>query len=310
VAEKRYELKATSSPKRVEIEGVVVAGRSPESDLVLSDGHPSRRHAQLSIADGQVWVEDLGSANGTFVNGAEIRARTALAPGDRVRFDAEEFELREVAAVDPYATEIRRTPPPAAPPSPQPGAPPASPPPSRPRTPGSWADPEFREGQGTRLFDQAELEKIRGGTALPQAPVDAPHLVVQSGRRGGERIRLKPGKEMNVWEVGSDAGRDVVLDDAGVSGFHAKIVNEGNRWKLLDQMSANGSFVNGQRSNISYLKDGDRVRFGPVECLFQLPQGAGGSVATGGARLSPWLLAAVAFAITAGLVIGGLLLFG
>ncbi len=56
--------------------------------------------------------------------------------------------------------------------------------------------------------------------------------------------------------------------DSGVSALHAKIVNEGERWKVLDQMSANGTFVNGKRANVSYLSSGDRVRFGPVECVF------------------------------------------
>jgi pSer/pThr/pTyr-binding forkhead associated (FHA) protein len=306
VAQIRYELKSIGGPKRVEIVGTVIAGRSPESDLVLSDGHPSRRHAQLMIFDDKVWVEDLGSANGTFVNGEEIKARTALALGDRVRFDTEEYELREIIPVDANATQVRRTPPP---PEATPAPPPASSTPGgRARTPGSWADPDFRGGQGTRVFDPAELEKIRGGVAAPQGPVDSPHLVVQTGRRGGERIRLRPGKETNVWEIGSETGRDIVLDDVGVSGFHAKIVNEGNRWKLLDQMSANGSFVNGQKSNISYLKDGDRLRFGPVECLFQLPRGTGGTRADD-VRMSPWLLAAIAFVATAGLIVGAFLLF-
>jgi len=294
----QFELKATASPKRLEIVGAVVVGRNPESDLVLTDGQPSRRHARLFISDDKVWVEDLGSANGTFVNGRKIDARTALALGDRVRFDTEEYQLRAVAVVDDQATQVRLA-----------GASDAADvAPHRVRTPGSWADPEFREGQGTRLFDPAELENMRaGGAALAtQAAVDEPHLVVQSGRKAGSRLKLKAGRESNLWEVGSDPSRDIVLDDAGVSAFHAKIVNEGQRWKLIDQMSANGSFVNGAKANISYLKNGDRLRFGPVECLFQLPQGATSAVAAKG--LSPWLIAAVAFAITASVIIVAMLI--
>lgn len=295
----RFELKSTTSPKRVEIVGTVVAGRNPESDLVLTDGHPSRRHARLFVSDEKVWVEDLGSANGTFVNGQKIVERVALSAGDRVRFDAEEYELRAVVAADDQATRVRLA-----------GASDAADvAPHRGRTPGSWADPELREGQGTRLFDPAELENMRGGVPVATAAaVDEPHLVVQSGRRAGSRLKLKPGRAANLWEVGSDPSRDIVLDDAGVSAFHAKIVNEGKRWKLIDQMSANGSFVNGQKANISYLKSGDRLRFGPVECAFQLPEAAVSAVAARG--MSPRLIAAIAFAITAGLIIVGMLLFG
>ena len=43
------------------------------------------------------------------------------------------------------------------------------------------------------------------------------------------------------------------FQDSGVSALHAKIANEGERWKVIDQMSANGTFVNGKRANVSYL---------------------------------------------------------
>jgi pSer/pThr/pTyr-binding forkhead associated (FHA) protein len=88
-----------------------------------------------------------------------------------------------------------------------------------------------------------------------------------------------------------------MIPDAGVSGFHAKIVNEASRWKLIDQMSANGTFVNGAKSNISYLAAGDRIRFGPIDCVFQLPANASQPAARGNKRA--WIIAAIAFALTA-----------
>jgi pSer/pThr/pTyr-binding forkhead associated (FHA) protein len=105
--------------------------------------------------------------------------------------------------------------------------------------------------------------------AAPSA-VDGPHLQVVSGSRTGLNIRLAVGDSGNAeWTIGSQADREVQFMDSGVSALHAKIVNEGERWKVLDQMSANGTFVNGKRSNVSYLASGDRVRFGPVECVFR-----------------------------------------
>ena len=86
----------------------------------------------------------------------------------------------------------------------------------------------------------------------------------------GLNIKLTVGDSgIREWTIGSQADREVQFQDSGVSALHAKIVNEGERWKVLDQMSANGTFVNGKRSNVSYLTAGDRVRFGPVECIFQ-----------------------------------------
>jgi S-DNA-T family DNA segregation ATPase FtsK/SpoIIIE len=62
-----------------------VIGRAPESDLRLDDPEVSRRHARVSAAaDGSALVEDLGSANGTFVNHNRVFGTARLDPGDEV----------------------------------------------------------------------------------------------------------------------------------------------------------------------------------------------------------------------------------
>src|SRR5205809_7320270 len=49
-----------------------VVGRAPTSDIPVFDPTISRRHAELVVADGGVQVHDLGSSNGTFLNGTRI----------------------------------------------------------------------------------------------------------------------------------------------------------------------------------------------------------------------------------------------
>ena len=61
----------------------VVVGRSSDVDLILIEGMVSRRHARFQLDGGVLDVEDLGSTNGTFVNGEKIRRRR-LREGDRV----------------------------------------------------------------------------------------------------------------------------------------------------------------------------------------------------------------------------------
>lgn len=61
----------------------VVAGRGNDADLMLLDGIVSRRHSRFTLFDGVLSVEDLGSTNGTFVNGDRVRRRR-LKQGDRV----------------------------------------------------------------------------------------------------------------------------------------------------------------------------------------------------------------------------------
>jgi pSer/pThr/pTyr-binding forkhead associated (FHA) protein len=59
-------------------------GRDPSAELVLDDQLVSRMHARLIPGAEQVTVEDLGSRNGTFVNGAPIKAPAVVGPGDQI----------------------------------------------------------------------------------------------------------------------------------------------------------------------------------------------------------------------------------
>ncbi len=71
----------------------MVVGRDPACDLVLEDRLLSRRHARLSIEQAHVEVVDLGSANGTYVNGKRI-AKGVLWPGDELRLGTDTYRLQ------------------------------------------------------------------------------------------------------------------------------------------------------------------------------------------------------------------------
>ncbi len=61
-------------------------GRSPECDLRIDDQYVSPRHARVTRdSAGQIWIQDLGSTNGTLVNGVKVYAPTQLRPGDSVQ---------------------------------------------------------------------------------------------------------------------------------------------------------------------------------------------------------------------------------
>jgi pSer/pThr/pTyr-binding forkhead associated (FHA) protein len=281
------------SGKSVELTGSTVAGRNPDCDIVLVEGHPSRRHAQITLRDNTVWIEDLGSANGTFVNDRQINAAVQLRSGDRVRFDAEVWQFMEAAPTPLEAQTVVRAPSgtdhQTVIPKPTQSA----------RAPGSWADPDLKDGQGTKLFDPKDLQKmLQEGGSAPVAPaaVDAPYVSVKSGRSAGENLKLKPGPAGSVWKIGSDSTNDVAIVDDGVSGFHATIKNEGARWKLTDQMSANGTFVNGAKISVHFLSSGDRLRFGPIDCVFQLPST---SKQSRGGKRAPLVIATISFVATA-----------
>jgi pSer/pThr/pTyr-binding forkhead associated (FHA) protein len=76
-----------------------VLGRRSDCDCCLNFPFISRRHCSFFVRDGKVWVEDLGSQNGTFVNGEPVREAQPLHAGDRLELCYIAFRVapREVA---------------------------------------------------------------------------------------------------------------------------------------------------------------------------------------------------------------------
>ncbi len=77
--------------------GKLYFGRSPECELAISDPAVSRRHARLWVSDTQIVVEDLGSQNGVYVNGARIQGPCELRAGDVLRICSHEMQLVDTA---------------------------------------------------------------------------------------------------------------------------------------------------------------------------------------------------------------------
>ena len=89
--------------------GDVVIGRSSEGDLVLVEDMVSRKHAKVTLASTGITIADLGSTNGTFVNGEKVR-RAQLKEGDRILIGTNILKLVTVpkiagAAVDAKAAQ-------------------------------------------------------------------------------------------------------------------------------------------------------------------------------------------------------------
>lgn len=66
-------------------DGKMIVGRSSSCDIVIEDAGVSRRHAEIGREAGRFYVADLGSTNGTYVNGRKV-SRQLLADGDLVSF--------------------------------------------------------------------------------------------------------------------------------------------------------------------------------------------------------------------------------
>src|SRR5262245_22659418 len=70
-----------------------VIGRGEDCDIIINEALVSRRHARVIIENGRPCIEDLGSANGTFVNQQRLYGRAVLFPGDHVFIGTCEMEI-------------------------------------------------------------------------------------------------------------------------------------------------------------------------------------------------------------------------
>jgi pSer/pThr/pTyr-binding forkhead associated (FHA) protein len=107
--------------RRVGLAAPLTVGRAADADLVLADELVSRRHARVSQRGAGAVVEDLGSRNGTFVNGNQIHGPTRLMPGDQLQFGVTLVELRSVTQIAERPSAVQPVPPPLAVPERAPG---------------------------------------------------------------------------------------------------------------------------------------------------------------------------------------------
>ena len=141
--------------QRLEVHASITIGRAPGNDLVLTDSLVSREHARLErFDDGRLLVIDLGSANGTLVNGKLLSSPARLEPGDLVKIGDTELrlerqEVREDAPEeDPEAADRTNT-----------GAPAAA---------TRRASPERRMlGRGPRMAQVFRLIDVAGSSPIP-----------------------------------------------------------------------------------------------------------------------------------------------
>jgi uncharacterized membrane protein YdfJ with MMPL/SSD domain/pSer/pThr/pTyr-binding forkhead associated (FHA) protein len=211
----------------------LVIGREAKGPGALSgDSELSRRHARVSETAGRLVIEDLGSTNGTFVNGRRIEAPTDLSPRDTIELGA--TTLRVEAARGVSVTALRPAEPDvtAARPVAEPAAP-AQPPPAH-RTPAAGV----------------ALRVVAGMAAGATIPL------------GGEPVVL--GR--------AEAGEGTLGGDPELSRRHVQISMADGRVMIEDLGSANGTFVNGRRIPAPTLVEpGDAIWVGTSTLVVTTP---------------------------------------
>ena len=302
----------------------ITIGREDNVDLTIPSSAVSRRHARITRNEDGYVLEDLGSSNGTFVNGQKLNGPRPLRSGDKIRLGqvitllyeapkpkavvvAQEtvVGIKSSALSGSVQTMIGEDP--------------------RLSLPKNAAPPQLvvtiAGGNSTtytltspsltlgRLDDNdivipsqivsgrhARLERINGKYQLTLEP-NARNPILFEGRsldvprilKDGDQFRigsLDPGVmvtitysspsealqdierdiifgEKNLIQIGRDPTNDVVLNSPSVSRFHAQVERVGQRYRVEDLRSSNGTFVNGERiEGPMWLKSRDTISVG------------------------------------------------
>ena len=106
----KFVMRGVSGPtfgKTFGVVGTLTLGRSTECDVSIASDEISRHHAKLQVVPDGVMVEDMGSANGTFVNNQRVHGGTLMKPGDELRLDTVRFMLMSPEQMGPSAAMQR-----------------------------------------------------------------------------------------------------------------------------------------------------------------------------------------------------------
>ncbi len=213
--------------------GELTIGRTTGNSIVIENAGVSRRHAAIRVKGEQIVIEDLGSANGTFVHGQKVTSHELQ--------DGDEIVIVKHRLVYRIPKEGEAAPKPA---------------------------PAADTGQKTMYIDPAALAQVMGakaptGKTEAAAPALRPRLILPD-------LKKLPLEEEEIL-LGSGASCQIKLSGMFVGKEHAKIVRtKEGQFKLLHLSGMAGTRVNGEKVTEHILKHGDEIEIGKQKLLFRL----------------------------------------
>ena len=213
--------------------GELTIGRTPGNDIVIDNVGVSRRHAVIRVQGGKAILEDLGSANGTFIRGQKIE-RYDLQDGDEIAIVKHRLVYRI-----PKDTEA----------------------PSR-------VEPMPDPGQRTMYIDTTTIAQAVGSRQAPRSEAAAattlrPRLLLPDLK--------KFALDADEVTLGSGSGCQIQLSGMFVGRVHAKIVRtKDGQLKIQHLGGLAGTRVNGEKISEHILKHGDEIEIAKQKLLFRL----------------------------------------
>lgn len=223
----------------------ITIGRKEGNTIRLTDRNVSRRHAKLQKQNGGYVLQDLGSYNGTVINGTRLSDQRALKMGDQIVIGDYKLNI-----VEESAAQVA------------PAAAPAA-------SAASVVETYEAPAQSGGHHPQATMPAIPTALGVPP-PVTTP---VPEHLKRLQLVFLAPAGTPGPFTItklpillGRSEIADVSLPFSSISREHAKITLENDQLVIEDLGSSNGVVINGERVKKHPIKAGDAITMGVVEC--------------------------------------------
>ena len=272
-----YRLLCHENGELLELRGrVFILGRSSECDLEVTAKDASRRHLALEIDRGVLYVEDLQSANGTFVNGHRCRTRRVLKSRDVLGVANIEYIVLGPGESESLTRVSYQ-------PSPQAssfitdeddgdmtmfaGSYPLPPDWPEAEAVAVAVDSEIPKSSLHGMEQELEMRLLSDRLMAGEIPAAFWHRHTSPGE---DQLLKVPPSSGQSWTMGRGTECDLRLTDFSVSALHARLDLTDYGWQLSDVNSTNGISVNGRPiKQDSLLVSGDVVTLGGVELTFR-----------------------------------------
>ena len=252
-------------------------GRDPNSDIVLDQGYPSRTHAQIFFKESHLYIEDLNSTNGTFVNNQKLYQATRIVPGDLIKFGSVEYSLlpdtmnnqtiiskipvvisddasyvvQDQIKVDPNSTGVFQSYP----------------------LPFGWPVDNCKAKSGfhkksnklnSTIIDQHIKHALAGEDTVYIAA-----LVINPSAKHPQIYGLSLESQQNSLSIGRSKQCSITIQDPSISEHHANLEFKQEAWVLTDYQSTNGLRSENKKITEINLKHGSEVNLGQIEVTFR-----------------------------------------
>ena len=216
----------------------ITIGRLEGNTIRLTEQNVSRKHARLALKGGVLSIEDLGSYNGTSLNGSSLTGIASLKDGDVILIGDYRLGIQEekTAHAEPPAVRTAEAASPA----------------------GVPAVQDALDAQPTIPISTMAVQAAALSSELPA------RLVVMSRFISGTEFLL----DRPSIVIGRTPENDIIINHKSISRHHAKVVRDGERYVILDLESANGVRVNGAENERCELQAGDVIELGEVRLRF------------------------------------------